>query len=156
MSIEDVIRVADLKTRAARTTRIAHAIKPRAGQVMTVTEFVAPRVEEICATLPYRLGKRMLASERARRVLIGEYEIGLQRFRNQAVNYALDELYGLGFRASDDYAEKIQAVTIQDVKRVAEKYIRPSAHTKAVVKPCGPRARPESADGGKEATLAAE
>jgi zinc protease len=38
---------------------------------------------------------------RARRVLIGEFEIGLQRYRRQAMNYALDELYGLGFRAPE-------------------------------------------------------
>jgi indolepyruvate ferredoxin oxidoreductase beta subunit len=43
----------------------------RAGtnEVVHVTEFMKPRVEELCGTLPARLGARLLASRRARRWL---------------------------------------------------------------------------------------
>jgi len=37
--------------------------------LMRVKEFVKPRVEEICATLPAGLGRRLLASPGARRIL---------------------------------------------------------------------------------------
>ncbi len=77
-----------------------------------------------------------LELSRAKRVLIGEYEIRLQRFSNQAAHYAMDELYGLGYMHSHQYPEKIEALTKRDVRRVAKEYIRPDAYVKAVVKPC--------------------
>jgi indolepyruvate ferredoxin oxidoreductase beta subunit len=68
MSFEDTIRVADLKTRSDRAERIRGGL--RAGdRVVTITEFMKPRVEEICGTLPARLGARLLASPTWRRFL---------------------------------------------------------------------------------------
>ncbi|MFO8056544.1 MAG: pitrilysin family protein [bacterium] len=89
--------------------------------------------------------------ERARNVLIGDFEIQLQRYRNQALQYALDELYGLGFRASEHYPQKIESVSGKDVKRVAEKYLDPDAPVTAVVKPCEPQAK--ESGGGQAAGL---
>ncbi len=60
MSFEDTIRVADLKTRAARQHRVRADARPSADQLVRVTEFVRPRVEEICGTLPAALGRRLL------------------------------------------------------------------------------------------------
>jgi predicted Zn-dependent peptidase len=81
---------------------------------------------------------------RAQKVLIGEFEIGLQRYRAQAARYAADELFGLGFRASERYAAKIQAVSAEQVREVANRYIAPEAYVAAVVKPCTPQAEKES------------
>lgn len=61
MSYEDVIRVADLKTRASRFPC------PDDAAVEHVTEFLHPRFEEVCDTLPSGLGERLFASRRARR-----------------------------------------------------------------------------------------
>ena len=57
MAYDDVIRVADLKTRAARSARVAGEVSAREGQVLRVTEFMHPRAEELCGTLPDRLGR---------------------------------------------------------------------------------------------------
>jgi indolepyruvate ferredoxin oxidoreductase beta subunit len=62
MSFEDTIRVADLKTRGERVGRIREEVKAGAAQLVQVTEFMKPRVEEICGTLPARLGRFALNS----------------------------------------------------------------------------------------------
>jgi indolepyruvate ferredoxin oxidoreductase beta subunit len=69
MSFEDTIRVADLKTRSDRAMRIRAAIRVRPDQVLAVTEFMKPRVEEICGTLPAWLGRWLPASPARRRLL---------------------------------------------------------------------------------------
>jgi zinc protease len=74
--------------------------------------------------------------KRAREVLIGDFEIRLQRYNTQALHYATDELYGLGFRASEHYAEKIQAVSGADVQHAAQQYLNLEAPVTAVVRPC--------------------
>lgn len=73
---------------------------------------------------------------RAKELLIGDFEIGLQRFGSQAGNYALDELYGLGYKSSSRYVERIQAVTKSDIQRVAQKYLKTEAAVVSVIHPC--------------------
>ncbi len=80
---------------------------------------------------------------RAKEVLIGEYEIGQQKLSTQAANYALDELYGMGYEEADNYARRIESVTAADVQRAAEKYLKENAHVIAVVRPCGFQAKAE-------------
>ena len=55
MAYDDVIRVADLKTRAARFERI-HTEMLADGRPVRLTEFMHPRGEEIVSLLPARLG----------------------------------------------------------------------------------------------------
>ena len=69
MSFEDVMRVAQVKTRRGRAMRIRREVKAQPADVVEVREFVKPRVEEICGTLPAGLGRRLLASARAQRTL---------------------------------------------------------------------------------------
>jgi indolepyruvate ferredoxin oxidoreductase beta subunit len=57
MAYDDVIRVADLKTRASRFARIDAEIGKKADQVLYMTEFMHPRMEEVAGMLPPRLGK---------------------------------------------------------------------------------------------------
>lgn len=57
MSYEDTIRVADLKTRGSRFTRVQAEVRSRDGQQLAIREFMHPRIEEICETLPARLGR---------------------------------------------------------------------------------------------------
>jgi indolepyruvate ferredoxin oxidoreductase beta subunit len=62
MAYDDVIRVADLKTRSVRFTRIAGEMGAREGRLLHVTEFMHPRAEEVVGMLPARLGARLEAS----------------------------------------------------------------------------------------------
>jgi indolepyruvate ferredoxin oxidoreductase beta subunit len=67
MSYEDTIRVADLKTRRTRFDRVRNEVHAQKEQIVYMTEFMHPRFDEICETLPAGLGARLHASSRARR-----------------------------------------------------------------------------------------
>ena len=69
MTFEDTIRVADLKTRAARFARVREEIRAEPGQLFGITEFMKPRVAEIAGTLPAAIGAWVLASPRLSRWL---------------------------------------------------------------------------------------
>jgi indolepyruvate ferredoxin oxidoreductase, beta subunit len=64
MTFEDTIRVAELKTRAARFERVRQEIGAEDGQLFGITEFMKPRVEELAGTLPAGLGGWVLRSPR--------------------------------------------------------------------------------------------
>ncbi|HKU16186.1 MAG TPA: indolepyruvate oxidoreductase subunit beta family protein [Steroidobacteraceae bacterium] len=67
MSYEDTIRVADLKTRGTRFNRVRDEVKAKTDQIVYMAEFMHPRFDEVCETLPAGLGARLHASSRARR-----------------------------------------------------------------------------------------
>jgi indolepyruvate ferredoxin oxidoreductase beta subunit len=69
MSYEDTIRVADLKVRDSRMARVRDEVQAPVGAILAVTEYMHPRPQEICETLPAGLGRRLLASPRAHRLL---------------------------------------------------------------------------------------
>ncbi len=69
MSYEDTIRVAELKTRPARFARVRAEVRARPEQVLRITEFMHPRVQEIADTLPAGVGRWLLRSGAPRRVL---------------------------------------------------------------------------------------
>ena len=52
MCYEDVIRVADLKTRRSRFERIREEVQAKPGEPVHVTEFLKPGLEELAAVLP--------------------------------------------------------------------------------------------------------
>ena len=62
MAYDDVIRVADLKTRAGRFDRIRAEMGAKDANVLQVTEFMHPRAEEIAGMLPAKWGARVEAS----------------------------------------------------------------------------------------------
>ena len=139
MSFEDVIRVAQVKTRAGRPEQIRQEVRANPGELVRVSEFVKPRVEEICATLPAGIGRRMLASRRASRLLsrftggrqistssIGGFALlrgiaSLRRFRratlrfqteNERIELWLQQIRGLGYA---DYALAIEIAECQNL-----------------------------------------
>ena len=57
MSYEDTIRVADLKVRASRFERVRGEVRVQPRQELAINEFMHPRLEEICETLPAGLGR---------------------------------------------------------------------------------------------------
>ena len=56
MVYDDVIRVADLKTRRSRFDRVRREMGLDAGDVAGITEFLHPGVEELCGTMPAAWG----------------------------------------------------------------------------------------------------
>ncbi len=69
MTYDDVIRVADLKVRSTRMTRVENEVGVQEGQLLSVTEYMHPRGEEICGLLPARLGAYVQRSERLSEIL---------------------------------------------------------------------------------------
>jgi indolepyruvate ferredoxin oxidoreductase beta subunit len=64
MAYDDIIRVADEKTRAARMSRIASEMGAQDQHLLHLTEFLHPRAEEIVSLLPARMGARWAANPR--------------------------------------------------------------------------------------------
>ena len=64
MTYDDVIRVADLKTRAQRRARIERGLQLTEDQVLHTTEFMHPRMEEVMGMLPAGLGRWLGARPR--------------------------------------------------------------------------------------------
>jgi len=73
--------------------------------------------------------------QRAKRYLIGNFEIGLQTNGAQANQMSLDELYGLGFDHYQKYPQEIQKITGEDVRQVAKKYFNLEAYSLAIIRP---------------------
>lgn len=59
MSYEDVIRVADLKTRADRRDRIRQEVRAKDTDIVRVADFLKPGLEELCSVMPPSLGKAL-------------------------------------------------------------------------------------------------
>ena len=57
MCYDDMIRVADLKTRSTRGARVRREVGLAGDAILQVTEYFHPRIEEFCGTLPARLGR---------------------------------------------------------------------------------------------------
>lgn len=61
---DDLIRVADLKTRASRDFRLRREQGLGDEDVVEVTEYFHPRAQEVCGTLPARLGRWIESNDR--------------------------------------------------------------------------------------------
>jgi zinc protease len=73
--------------------------------------------------------------KRAKAKIIGSKKIARQDLGSLASLTALDELYGLGYQRTDLDDAKFEAVTLEQVKTVAQKYLKPDAFVVSVVKP---------------------
>ncbi len=71
--------------------------------------------------------------ERAKNILIGRYEMGLQTHGSQAMDMALDETYGLGLDYGDEYIHGLSMVTAKQVLAAAQKYIQPDHYVLVTV-----------------------
>lgn len=93
---DDIIRVADLKTRGARFARV----RDHAGadlddtKILAVTEYMHPRAEEICGVMPAGLGRRIETSPRLFKLLDRAVNRG-RRYRSGRLP-AFVALYALG------------------------------------------------------------
>jgi indolepyruvate ferredoxin oxidoreductase beta subunit len=98
MAYEDTLRVADLKTRATRFERFRKEVRAAPDQIVGVTEFLHPRVQEIADTLPARLGRWLLATPWARRFVERRFAKGrfvrTTTLRGFVLLWALGQLRG--------------------------------------------------------------
>ncbi|WP_443083101.1 indolepyruvate oxidoreductase subunit beta family protein [Variovorax sp. PBS-H4] len=69
MSYEDTARVAALKTRASRFDRVRGEAGVQEGQLLAINEYMHPRLQEICETLPGGLGRWLMGSGWPRRLV---------------------------------------------------------------------------------------
>ena len=69
MGFEDVVRVAELKTRAGRVDNIRGEVQAKADQYFHVVEYFHPRYDEFCDTLPAWIGGPMATSAMMKRLL---------------------------------------------------------------------------------------
>jgi indolepyruvate ferredoxin oxidoreductase, beta subunit len=67
MAYDDVIGVADLKTRSSRFSRIAKEMKATGEEPIYFTEFMHPRAEELVSMLPRRLIACSIVADMCRR-----------------------------------------------------------------------------------------
>jgi zinc protease len=73
--------------------------------------------------------------KRAKAKIIGQKKIARQDLGHLASTTTLDELYGLGYQRAELDDAKYEAVTLEQVKAAAQKYLKPDALVVAVVKP---------------------
>jgi indolepyruvate ferredoxin oxidoreductase, beta subunit len=69
MAYEDTIRVADLKIRGSRFARVREEVQVEPGQILEIAEFFHPRTQEIADTLPAPLGRWLLRTGWAHRLV---------------------------------------------------------------------------------------
>jgi zinc protease len=72
---------------------------------------------------------------RAKKKLIGQQQIALQSNDSFGYQCALDELYGLGFDHYKKLEADVNAVALDEIKRVAAKYFRDQPYVLATVRP---------------------
>ena len=76
MTYEDIIRVADLKTRASRFARVRKEAGAKQHEPVVVIDYLKPGIEEFSSILPHFLGKR-LVSWAERRGKLDAYNVGM-------------------------------------------------------------------------------
>jgi indolepyruvate ferredoxin oxidoreductase beta subunit len=144
MAYDDVIRVADLKTRSARFDRVRREVGVADDQVMHVTEFMHPRAEEIAGMMPAGLGRRIEASPGLMRTIdrlfnkgrhvrtdsirwfVALYGLaGMKRFRRGLRRHALEEAHIAAWLRQIDRAAAINydlAVEVARCRRLIKGY----------------------------------
>lgn len=109
MSYEDVIRVAQAKTRPERIAKLRDEVRAKPGEPVVVTEFLKPGIDEFASVLPPPLARRLIAWAE-RRGLTSKLNVGLhvksssisgylmmrclagmRRFRHRGYRYAQEQ-----------------------------------------------------------------
>ncbi len=96
MAYDDIIKVADLKTRATRWQRINQEMGLKADQEILLTEYFHPRAEEVFGLLPAGLGARLEQNPRWQHRLKCRFAKGRRLRSNRLAGFLM--LYLLGGR----------------------------------------------------------
>jgi zinc protease len=93
--------------------------------------------QELQAEASLLRGDGLTADElaRAKAKVVGQRKIARQDLGGLATTNALDELYGLGYDHADREDARYEAVTREQVRAAAQKYLRPEAMVVATVRP---------------------
>jgi len=70
---------------------------------------------------------------RAKNILISQYELAMQTHSAQALELGLNETYGLGHDYGNRYIKAIKEIDAEKVLEVARKYILPEAYVMVAV-----------------------
>jgi zinc protease len=83
---------------------------------------------------------------RAKNILISQYELAMQTHSSQALELGLNEMYGLGQDFGNKYIQAIREIDAAKVLQVARKYILPEAYVMVAVgaKPAEKTEEPEA------------
>ncbi len=107
----------------------------------------AERVEqELLAEAEMLRNEGLTAEElsRAKAKILGQRKIARQELGGLAMATALDELYGLGYAYSDSEDARYEAVTLEQVKAAANRFLRPDSMAVVIIKPKPGEVSPES------------
>jgi len=88
MAYEDIIRVADLKTRASRFERVRKEVGAKEGEPVVVIDFLKPGVEEFASVLPHSFGKKLIGWAE-RRGKLDAYNVGMHIKTSSVPGYLL-------------------------------------------------------------------
>jgi indolepyruvate ferredoxin oxidoreductase beta subunit len=88
MSYEDIIRVADLKTRASRFERVRKEVGAKPGEPVVVIDYLKPGVEELASLLPSFLGEK-LTRWAERRGKLDAYNVGMHIKTSSVLGFLL-------------------------------------------------------------------
>ena len=105
----------------------ANTTRENRAQVQTIIEEEIKRIRDEDIS-PMEL-------ESAKSMAIAAHAIDIQSNIAQAQSAATNELVGIGYGEDSSFAARINAITLADVKNVAQKYLRPDAAALAVVGP---------------------
>ena len=98
----------------------------------------ASQVEKELIAQAKRLAKEGLTAEeinRAKAKLSGHKKIARQELGQVAFSACMDELLGLGFKHSDEEEARVERVTLDEVKEVANRYFGTDNHVVAISTP---------------------
>ena len=110
MAFDDIVRVADLKTRRSRFARVAAEVSAAPGDVLRIVDHFKPGVPEVAGLLPRGIATRLVRHDRARQARGREPLAFAMRLRTDSVCgfvllrtlAALRPLRRLGLRYSDE------------------------------------------------------
>ncbi len=88
MSYEDIIRVADLKTRGSRFERVRKEVGAKAGEPVLVIDYLKPGIEELASLLPPSLGSKLITWAE-RRGKLDAYNVGMHVKTSSVLGYLL-------------------------------------------------------------------
>jgi indolepyruvate ferredoxin oxidoreductase beta subunit len=133
MAYEDIVRVADLKIRDTRFARVRDEVLVKPDQVLAVTEYMHPRLQEVCETLPAGIGRSILRRPALRRrlepffakgrhvettslrwFLLLRLAAGLRGIRRQSLRYAEEQA------RIDEWLGAVRVAAARDVALATE------------------------------------
>ena len=133
MAYDDVYRVADLKTRGTRFERVRNEVAATPDQLVYMTEYMHPRMDEVCGSLPRWLGRfvenrpslfkaldkivnkgRRVRTGTIRWFLVLYFLGGMRRFRRGTLRHANEVLH------RDTWLDRVRAAAPKDYALAVE------------------------------------